>query len=399
MHVDTICTHGDTPGSHELTRLLRAGLERAGVAVQGARRRVHASMTATRTRLDADGGLFGWWRAGTAGGAPGADRRRRSAGCSTRSTSCCTRWCSRRSCRSSGSDGDRGRCSARRRCSRRRPAASIFGVIADRFGRTRALMASVLIYSVFTAACGLAHNVVAARGLPRPARPRHGRRVGERRGARVGDVAGGASRQGARASCRARGRSATARAALVVDDRAAAVGLARGVLRRHPAGVLHAVGPAERRGAGALARAPGAARTRATARAVRRHLLAPACCGVTVAADAHERLHDVRLVGVQSVAARATCRCRPPRAASGSRHDDDDVVHHRHAGRDVVRLRHVRVRQRRLRPQARSYVVYTLTAAVLILVYVSVRRRRSRCCCSGPSWRFSRRGISAGLAR
>jgi MFS family permease len=30
----------------------------------------------------------------------------------------------------------------------------VFGVIADRFGRTRALMLSVLIYSVFTAACG-----------------------------------------------------------------------------------------------------------------------------------------------------------------------------------------------------------------------------------------------------
>jgi MFS family permease len=34
----------------------------------------------------------------------------------------------------------------------------IFGVVADRYGRTRALMASVLIYSVFTAACGLATN-------------------------------------------------------------------------------------------------------------------------------------------------------------------------------------------------------------------------------------------------
>ena len=33
-----------------------------------------------------------------------------------------------------------------------------FGVIADRFGRTRALMASVLIYSIFTAACGLAQT-------------------------------------------------------------------------------------------------------------------------------------------------------------------------------------------------------------------------------------------------
>jgi 5-oxoprolinase (ATP-hydrolysing) subunit A len=33
MYVRTICTHGDTPGSHELTRLLRAGLERDGVKV------------------------------------------------------------------------------------------------------------------------------------------------------------------------------------------------------------------------------------------------------------------------------------------------------------------------------------------------------------------------------
>lgn len=33
-----------------------------------------------------------------------------------------------------------------------------FGLLADRFGRTRALMASVLIYAIFTAACGLAHS-------------------------------------------------------------------------------------------------------------------------------------------------------------------------------------------------------------------------------------------------
>jgi MFS family permease len=36
----------------------------------------------------------------------------------------------------------------------------IFGLVADRFGRRRALMASVLIYSVFTAACGLATGVL-----------------------------------------------------------------------------------------------------------------------------------------------------------------------------------------------------------------------------------------------
>ena len=35
----------------------------------------------------------------------------------------------------------------------------VFGIVADRAGRTRALMASVLIYSVFTGLCGLAQNL------------------------------------------------------------------------------------------------------------------------------------------------------------------------------------------------------------------------------------------------
>ena len=35
----------------------------------------------------------------------------------------------------------------------------IFGILADRWGRTRALSLSILLYSVFTAACGLAQNV------------------------------------------------------------------------------------------------------------------------------------------------------------------------------------------------------------------------------------------------
>lgn len=33
MRVQTICTHGDTPGAQELTRAIRAGLERAGVTI------------------------------------------------------------------------------------------------------------------------------------------------------------------------------------------------------------------------------------------------------------------------------------------------------------------------------------------------------------------------------
>jgi MFS family permease len=36
----------------------------------------------------------------------------------------------------------------------------VFGVLADRIGRKRALMASVLIYSIFTAACGFAQSAV-----------------------------------------------------------------------------------------------------------------------------------------------------------------------------------------------------------------------------------------------
>jgi MFS family permease len=34
-----------------------------------------------------------------------------------------------------------------------------FGVLADRFGRTRALMASILVYSISSAACGLSHSI------------------------------------------------------------------------------------------------------------------------------------------------------------------------------------------------------------------------------------------------
>lgn len=34
LRADTICTHGDTPGAHELTRRIRAGLEAEGVQVR-----------------------------------------------------------------------------------------------------------------------------------------------------------------------------------------------------------------------------------------------------------------------------------------------------------------------------------------------------------------------------
>ncbi len=64
-----------------------------------------------------------------------------------------------------------------------------FGVLADRWGRTRALMLSVLLYSIFTAACGSGADAVQLAVFRILSRPRHGRRVGERRGARLRDVA------------------------------------------------------------------------------------------------------------------------------------------------------------------------------------------------------------------
>ncbi|PYV34249.1 MAG: MFS transporter [Acidobacteria bacterium] len=36
---------------------------------------------------------------------------------------------------------------------------TLFGILADRVGRSRALLASILVYSIFTSACGLAQNV------------------------------------------------------------------------------------------------------------------------------------------------------------------------------------------------------------------------------------------------
>ena len=41
MRIDTICTHGDTPGAQSLTRALRGALERAGVRI--------AAVASTRT--------------------------------------------------------------------------------------------------------------------------------------------------------------------------------------------------------------------------------------------------------------------------------------------------------------------------------------------------------------
>ena len=55
---------------------------------------------------------------------------------------------------------DRRACSARSRWSCRASAACIFGYVADRFGRTRALMATILLFSVASLGAATSQTVI-----------------------------------------------------------------------------------------------------------------------------------------------------------------------------------------------------------------------------------------------
>jgi UPF0271 protein len=48
FHVDTLCTHGDTPGAGNLTKLLREGLEREGLTVRAVTSTPHANRAQTQ---------------------------------------------------------------------------------------------------------------------------------------------------------------------------------------------------------------------------------------------------------------------------------------------------------------------------------------------------------------
>ena len=147
----------------------------------------------------------------------------------------------------------------------------------------------------------------AARDLPRAARPRHGRRVGDRRGAGVRIVSGAATAARRSRSCRARGRSATASLRWSTCS-SCRLGLARRLLRRRASGAVHDLDPPQRRGAEDLAST--APRPIAAASAL---LFTPAIAPITIVRDADERLHAVRLVGAQQLGAgvsRARSRAR-----------------------------------------------------------------------------------------
>ena len=176
----------------------------------------------------------------------------------------------------------------------------VFGVLADRWGRTRALMLSVLIYSVFTAACGFAQTALQLAVF----RIFLGIGMG-------GEWASGAalvsetwpdarSRQGAGADAELVGdRLRAGRARELSRPGRARLRLARGVLRRRPAGALHVLGAAERRGTGDVAR-PHAPRSRRVS--VGRRIGGPMLARHG-RAGADERLHDVRVVGLQHLGA------------------------------------------------------------------------------------------------
>jgi hypothetical protein len=128
----------------------------------------------------------------------------------------------------------------------------IFGIVADRYGRTRALIGSVLIYSVFTAACGFAQSATQLAIF----RILLGIGMG-------GEWASGAALVSENVGASAPWQSARTDAERLGDwvrprrggyhDRAAPVGLARRLLRGHSAGVLHPLDPPSRRRAGHVA--------------------------------------------------------------------------------------------------------------------------------------------------
>ncbi len=173
----------------------------------------------------------------------------------------------------------------------------VFGVVADRYGRTRALICEHShLLGVHRRVRSRADRG-AARRVPGVPRARHGGRVGERRGAGLRDLVGRAPRQGARLHAERVGRRLRPRGARRGGGHAH-LGLARRVLRRRAAGAADGLDPAAGRGTSPVAREAGDGIGQAgpADRRVPRRPRAADRRG-----HAHERLHDVRVVGVQPV--------------------------------------------------------------------------------------------------
>ena len=105
----------------------------------------------------------------------------------------------------------------------------------------------------------------------------------------------------------------------------------------------------------------------------------------------------VRVVGLQPVDSRPTCRC-PSRRAGVGLGDGRDVRRSslRDAGGHVVRLRHLRLRQRRHRPQAQLCRLRPRGRGADVRLRRHARSRRC-CCCSGRSSPSSAPGYFTGF--
>ena len=133
---------------------------------------------------------------------------------------------------------------------------TIFGYVADRFGRTRALMGTILLFSAGVAWRRDVAERHATAVLAGSARHRHGRRVGLRRGARQRDLARRASQQGHQHHAVRMGPRLHDGVHLGRDHPGLAVAwrrrLAMAVRGGRRAGALHAVDSTLRAGAGGV---------------------------------------------------------------------------------------------------------------------------------------------------
>ena len=280
-------------------------------------------------------GLFDVVARGRPARAPRVRRRRRSAGCSTRSTSCSTPSCcasliedpvAALSQSTAGILGSATLLAAARRRHRVRRRSRIDS------GRKRALMAAVLIYSDLHRGVRLRAVGAAARHLPRPARHRHGRRMGDRRGARVGIVSRAASRQGARLRAERVGHRLRPRGA-GQPDRDADLGMARRLLRRRAARRCSRCGS----GATSKSRRCGSRRRRPSA-AVSARSSSPGSRGTTVAIALMNSCCLFAWWGLNGWVP-AYLRLSPAQGGIGLSSSTMSLVRDRDAGRHVVRLR------------------------------------------------------------
>ena len=184
------------------------------------------------------------------------------AGRSTRSTSSSSPSSFRTWPRRSGRRGPTSRSRSRWPWSRGRLAPSIFGLIADRYGRRLPLMLNVIFYAIISVLSGLAPELHDLPHPPPAVRHRHGRRVGCRRvaGARVGVAAAARAAVGPAAG-RLRDGQPARRAGVphglrAGSRRASRLRVARDVLPRRRAGAAVAVHPREGQGIRGVARTP-----------------------------------------------------------------------------------------------------------------------------------------------